>query len=260
MKNLRKYGNPPFRVVVVHGGPGAAGEMAPVARELSSDFGVLEPLQTRNSLRGQVEELRDAIEAGGDAPVKLVGWSWGAWLGWLLAARYPDLVAKLVLVGSGPFEDKYAHSITSVRQGRLSAAEREELRRLQLSLDVAGTEDRDRAFGRIGEIIAKADSRDPVDEPRDPVSYRVDIFERVWPEAERLRKSGDLLRTAAKIACPVVAIHGDYDPHPANGVREPLSRVLKDFRFILLERCGHEPWIEREARDEFYRVLRQELA
>ena len=28
-----------------------------------------------------------------------------------------------------------------------------------------------------------------------------------------------------KIKCPVVAIHGDYDPHLAEGVREPLSRV-----------------------------------
>jgi pimeloyl-ACP methyl ester carboxylesterase len=47
------------------------------------------------------------------------------------------------------------------------------------------------------------------------------------------------------IECPVVAIHGDYDPHPADGVRIPLSNVLKDFRFILLGKCGHVPWFER---------------
>ncbi len=46
MTNIRKYGNPPFSVAVIHGGPGAPGEMAPVARELSSRWGVLEPLQT----------------------------------------------------------------------------------------------------------------------------------------------------------------------------------------------------------------------
>lgn len=56
-----------------------------------------------------------------------------------------------------------------------------------------------------------------------------------------------------------MAIHGDYDPHPAEGVRRPLSRVLDDFEFVLLESCGHRPWIERAARDWFYDILRQEL-
>lgn len=74
-----------------------------------------------------------------------------------------------------------------------------------------------------------------------------------------MRKSGQLLEIACKIRCPVVAIHGDYDPHPAAGVREPLAKVVQDFRFVLLEKCGHKPWAEREARDEFYGVLEREL-
>ena len=36
VKNLRTYGEAPFNIAVIHGGPGAAGEMAPVARELAS--------------------------------------------------------------------------------------------------------------------------------------------------------------------------------------------------------------------------------
>jgi pimeloyl-ACP methyl ester carboxylesterase len=57
----------------------------------------------------------------------------------------------------------------------------------------------------------------------------------------------------------VVAIHGDYDPHPAAGVQRPLAAVLADFHFILLPRCGHRPWRERHARDTFYRILEAEL-
>ena len=34
MKNYRTWGNAPFTVAVIHGGPGVAGEMAPVADEL----------------------------------------------------------------------------------------------------------------------------------------------------------------------------------------------------------------------------------
>ena len=68
MKKLRRYGNEPFDVAVIHGGPGAAGEMAPVARELASGRGVLEPLQTAASLKGQVDELRTVLEENGDLP------------------------------------------------------------------------------------------------------------------------------------------------------------------------------------------------
>jgi len=57
----------------------------------------------------------------------------------------------------------------------------------------------------------------------------------------------------------VVAIHGDYDPHPPEGVKRPLAKVLRDFQFILLKNCGHLPWIEREAKGEFYEILKEEL-
>ena len=54
MKNPRRYGDAPFKIILIHGGPGAPGEMAPVAEELSSDFGILEPLQTKDSIEGLV--------------------------------------------------------------------------------------------------------------------------------------------------------------------------------------------------------------
>jgi len=72
-ENVRRYGKAPYLVAVVHGGPGAAGAMAPVARELGADRGVLEPLQTAMTVDGQVDELagvacglrRRAGDAGG---------------------------------------------------------------------------------------------------------------------------------------------------------------------------------------------------
>ena len=57
----------------------------------------------------------------------------------------------------------------------------------------------------------------------------------------------------------MVAIHGDYDPHPADGINIPLSNVLPDFRFVLLEHCGYCPWIERLAQEQFYEILAEEL-
>jgi len=64
---------------------------------------------------------------------------------------------------------------------------------------------------------------------------------------------------ARSIACPVVAIHGDWDPHPAKGVNVPLARELSDFKFILLKKCGHRPWNERNASEAFFDILVKEI-
>ena len=89
MHKVRRYGRGPFTVAVVHGGPGAAGGMAEVARGLSSATGVLEPLQTADSVTGQVEELRKVLEEDAALPVTLIGFSWGAWLSTIQPARTP---------------------------------------------------------------------------------------------------------------------------------------------------------------------------
>lgn len=41
----------------------------------------------------------------------------------MLAARYPNLIKKLILVNSGPFEVSYAEGIMKTRLQRLSAQE-----------------------------------------------------------------------------------------------------------------------------------------
>src|SRR5262245_56537754 len=88
VENHRTYGSAPYTVAVVHDGPGAAGEMAPVARELARERGIVEPFQTATSLEGQVEELRVTLESSTVPPVVVIGYSWGAWLSYIVAARY----------------------------------------------------------------------------------------------------------------------------------------------------------------------------
>lgn len=257
MKNLRIYGNKPFTIAVLHGGPGASGEMAPVARELSSIRGVLEPLQTAASLDGQVRELREVLKENADLPITLVGWSWGAWLGFIFAARHHSSVKKLILVASAPFEEKYAANIMQTRLNRLKEGERAEALSLVKALNDPAIEDKDTPLARFGELISRADSYDPLPYDSELLECRFDIYRNVWEEASEMRSSGRLLELGKKIRCPVIAIHGDYDPHPYEGVKTPLSHILRDFRFILLEHCGHRPWVERAVRDRFYKVLKK---
>lgn len=256
---FRRYGSAPFRLAVLHGGPGAAGEMAPVARELSRFCGVLEPLQGAGSVAGQVGELSAVLAEHAAFPVTLVGHSWGAWLAVLFAAEHSSLVGKLVLVGSGPFEARYAAGILDTRLQRLPEGRRLQARALIEALDQAGGDAPD-LCDRLGRILSTTDQFDALPNlAEDAVDFRPDIFRSVWPEAGALRESGELLRAARALRCPVTAIHGDYDAHPAEGVREPLSRAVADFRFVLLTGCGHAPWRERAAREAFFRVLRREI-
>ena len=259
MTNLRTYGKPPFTVAVVHGGPGAAGEMAPVARELASAWGVLEPLQTAPTLVGQVAELEAVLEKNAKLPVTLVGFSWGAWLSFTLAAAHPTRVKKLILISSGPFEEKDAAKIRETRLSRLGSKERKWVALLTEAINDPARKNKNTYFARLGVLLSKADAFDPIMDKSDTIDYSAAIHQRVWMEAAEARNSGKLLGFGKSIECPVVAIHGDYDPHPAEGVQQPLSATLKDFRFILLEKCGHKPWIERQAKDKFYAILKEEL-
>jgi len=259
MNNVRFYGDKPYTVAVVHGGPGAPGEMAPVARELSRDYGVLEPLQTKDTVDGQVEELHGVLKANADTPVILIGHSWGAWLSFIITACYPEIARKLILVGSGAFEGHYAENIVGDRLNRLTEAERIEALDIIDKINDTATNDKDKPMARLGELFAKADAYDPLPHESEALEFSEEINRRVWAQAEKLRVSGELLELGKKIQCPVVAVHGDYDPHLAEGVKQPLSRVLKIFKFILLEKCGHEPWIEKFAGDKFYNILKNEL-
>jgi pimeloyl-ACP methyl ester carboxylesterase len=231
--------------------------MAPVARRLSRDCGVIEPLQTARSVEGQIEELRGTLSEHFQPPAVLIGYSWGAWLSLLTAARYPELCGKLILVSCPPFAEPAAAELRARRLDRLDDAEKTEYGSVLASLDDPAAPDQDANLARLGRVAAKADAYSLVEETVEPGEVRVDagIYRAVWNEAAAMRRSGELQRRVRMVRCPVVAIHGDADSTPASGVAEPLSA----FRMIVLPRSGHTPWLERYAQDQFYRALLDEI-
>ena len=82
----RHYGSSGPVVILIHGGPGASGYMAPVARELADSFQVMEPLQRVSgdeplTVSRHIADLHELIESGrGGTRPTLVGHSWGAML------------------------------------------------------------------------------------------------------------------------------------------------------------------------------------
>jgi pimeloyl-ACP methyl ester carboxylesterase len=191
----------------------------------------------------------------------LIGYSWGAWLSLLTAARYPELCGKLILVSCPPLAEPAAAELRTRRLSRLNEAEKAEFEAALASLGDPAAPGSDHLLETLGRLAAKADAYSLIEETIEPGEVRVDagIYRAVWNEAASMRRSGEFLRQMRMVRCRVVAIHGDADSTPAEAVAEPLSAVLAGFRMILLPRCGHTPWLERYAQERFYRTLLEEI-
>lgn len=258
---VRSYGNAPYRIAVLHGGPGAAGSAAPAARELGKEIGVLEPIQTELTVDGQIEELRSQLEANAELPTVIIGHSWGAMLGYMFAGRHPKMVSKLILIGSGVLEEEYAQQIKDTRMSRVAPENRAEAADIMARLDTLTDENKSDILARLGSIMDKSDTYDPIPHEPDPepLEFMPEVHVSVWSDAKVLRASGQMLLIGEGITCPVIVIHGDYDPHPIEGIMNPLAKIGIRPKEIILEKCGHEPWSEKHAREKFFEVLKQEL-
>jgi pimeloyl-ACP methyl ester carboxylesterase len=250
----RIWGKPPFTTVILHKGPGAAGDVASLANELGKHSGVIEPFQTGITIKSQINEIKFVIEEKTKKPVVLIGHSWGAWLGFIFTSHHPELIKKLIMVGTPPFEDKDVAVMRKIREDRISNLEKNKFDKITSGLKINPKE----SFQKMGELMSKIDSYDllPI---HDEVDFRSDIYTSIWNEAEKMRKENQLLHLTTKISCPVIAIHGDYDPHPWQGVKIPLEERILEFKFILLEKCGHYPWKEKFARESFLKKMIEEL-
>lgn len=222
MIEVRAYGHAGPLVILLHGGPGAAGEMAPVARELARGRRVLEPLQRSSgavplTVALHVADLHEVVEChcGGAAPA-LVGYSWGAMLALCYAAEHP--VERLVLVGCGTFDP---------------VARAELVRR--------------RAAG--------GDAVDPVETGEADVPFDERGHHETWNDMLRLQADGTYPARFSRIRAPVTMIHGAEDPHPGRMIRDGLAPHVHDLGYVELPSCGHKPWVERHARAAFFAHL-----
>jgi len=234
--------------------------MAPVARELSKTLGVFEPLQTKDSLDGQVAELKKQLTDHAELPVTLIGSSWGALLALFLAAKHMDMAEKLILVGCGVFDAQSSAKITPRRLSRLSEDNRPQYEAIMLALETAPPKKRNALMKKWGNLLDETDMYDPITKDTETIEVQYDLHTKVWSDFIALRDRPGLLKGQfSKIDKPTVVIHGEYDPHPIEGIRPFLEDCLKDIRFYILPKCGHYPWMERHARERFFGILLQEI-
>jgi pimeloyl-ACP methyl ester carboxylesterase len=70
-----------------------------------------------------------------------------------------------------------------------------------------------------------------------------------------LQQEGVYPSAFASIHCPVLMVHGDADPHPGSLTSEDLRACIPQLEYLELRKCGHSPWLERQAREPFFAAL-----
>jgi pimeloyl-ACP methyl ester carboxylesterase len=257
MLKVRSYGGSGPRVIVVHGGPGACGSMAPVARELADSFRVLEPFQSgiATTVAGHIADLHQVVESRSDsvAPA-LVGHSWGAMLSLAYAAAHPDKAGPIVLVCSGTFDLPSREMLSANMAKRMDS----DIRRRFEQVDQL--KDPNARFLALGDLTMQLYSYDLLTTDQEIDESEPGSNSETWEDMVRLQGEGVYPAAFAAIKSPVLMLHGANDPHPGQMIRASLAPHIPQLEYREWDRCGHYPWLEKSTHDEFFSVLRSWLA
>ena len=258
---VRTYGKPGSLVIVLHGGPGTAGYLAPLARGLADTFRVSEPFQRGSGAEAltvarHIADLHELVEASGAGPrPALVGHSWGAMLALAYAAVHPEAAGALVLIGSGTFDPAARDRMRAIIAGRMDDALRGRME--NLGRQFTDPDARMRARGALIEPLYSYDLDTPGEESE---VCDASAHDETWQDMIRLQEAGVYPAAFAAIKRPVLMLHGAHDPHPGRMIRASLERYIPQLQYREWDRCGHSPWLERFAREEFFGVLREWLS
>lgn len=261
MNNYSKYGDKDIQLILVHGGPGARGSLQNLALMLSHEMGILEIQQTEYTIDGLIEEMKRYFDMHCKQPVVLLGHSWGAWLVCLYAARYPEMIKKLILVGSGPFDEAYVKGCNETRMSRLSKAERPYFEELMKKLQSEDLFIKDEVMKAFGALMGKLDTYEVLENEKSSVGQGdFKMYNAIWPEAAAMRKSGNLLAEAKHLTVPLHIIQGEYDSHNIKGILEPFDQFEIPYTYDHLCKCGHYPWREKYAQKSFLEIIKHMVA
>jgi pimeloyl-ACP methyl ester carboxylesterase len=247
------------RLLVLHGGPGAHHDyLLPQLLRLAerhdarfydqrgggrSRTDARDPVTWRTHVADLAAVARELVVADG-RPLHLVGYSWGGLLALLYAieaagdATLPP-PASLTLVDPAPITRAHRATFEAAmaERGRAPAVQA-----LRAELAASGLRERDPAAyqQRTFELAVAGYFHDPA-RARDLTPFRVTgrVQQEVWASLGDY----DLRPALAAVRVPTLAVHGRQDPIPLAS-SEALVAALPDARLVVLEQCGHVPYVE----------------
>ena len=242
-------------VVLLHGLGGDGSRWGPNIEPLAKDFHVFaldqigfgqsdKPLANYHT--GMLADfLVGFLKAVGAPKASLVGNSMGAGVALYMAAKFPEVVDKIVLADGGGFRSPSA--------GPAAAPTPEALHRRQIQNSV--TREETREFFRILFHDKSLVTDRMVDEQLALRLRSAFTITKMQEAGERGSLSEQDVRA---VKAPTLVIWGKYDElaNPAGADR--LERTIPGARKAIIDNCGHMPQLERA--DEFNRLVREFLA
>ncbi len=226
------------RVVFLHGWGlhgGIWSETAPAFQGLTPD---LPGYGARASVAPYTAEtLADALAVTLPDGAVVCGWSLGGMVALALAARYPEKVARLVLLATNPVfasRPDWPHGLAPEVLAEFARALSQDYKATLLrflSLQARGGEQARAVIERL----------------------RASVFESGEPNADVLAAGLDLLRdvdlrgVVEQVRCPVLVVHGLYDLLCPVGAARWLAEHLPHARLALHAHAAHAPFLSHPA-------------
>lgn len=247
-------------LVVIHGGPGISQDyLLPYMYELAATNQVIfydqrgggqstgevnAQWMTTERFIKDMEQLRQAFKFD---KISILGHSWGGFLAMQYAIHYPERTEKLILSNSAAASSEETLLYLQEYQRRVTA--------FQTEIDILLIEIRNAVTCRpelieqLHRMIFRVYCADPSQADKLDLSlsckaafncYRInDIIGK-----EVFEHDYNLYDALAELPMPVLVIHGDVDPIPADSV-QGIAQTAPKGQWVLIENCGHFPFIEK---------------
>jgi proline iminopeptidase len=240
-------GNP---IVLLAGGPGMnPAYMVPVAKMLASGGrrvmllhqrgtgGSADAISCRDRMNlagaiADLEALRTHLQL---EKLTIAGHSWGGMLAMAYAQAYPDRVAGLLLLDTGPMNDPGFSTESANVHARLSPEERAALQQAKGAAQIDAIEEK--AYfadsGKVGRLQESIPSGEPM------------WYESVGQLIGTSLGKFDVVDGMRNLKAPVMLVFGRFDP--GFFIAGQIQEVQPNSRLIVIEHAGHYFWLEDPA-------------
>lgn len=256
------YGQSKSNVLLLHGGPGAVGSLSYLANVLSKTISIAELWQTSKNVEVMCAEICQQLQYCNDNPI-IIGHSWGAILGYIFAAKFPQKIGKLIMISSGALTKQHHEEAMIARFSSISQEENSKMEILYKKLDASSGQEEIAIFRELAKFLETIEVSAPVDNIYERIKtlyYDLNCYKSINIEYKNLLNTKQMETLGTKITCPVSVIHGKNDPYSYTDLQSFLYKTLSTKTvFYLLDNCGHWPWREKHAEKEFFFIMQKEI-
>ena len=233
---VEEFGAQGETLVLVHGLGGSTNTWYPQTQILKRDLKIIAydlpgsgrtPVREDVTIESLVADLHDVVEQFGSGRVHLGGHSLGTIICQHYAARYPEKVASLALVGAFPEPPEPARKALKDRAAKVRA---EGMASIADTIVTAGTSDDTKA----NNLVAASFVRESI------MAQPAEGYARACEALSALTRA-DL----SKWRGPALLLTGDQDRTSPPDTGSALAASIEGSEFRVLDGCGHWATIER---------------